>query len=350
MAPTATPAWTGPDKIARGPFFEPALVVDYAGAVHLAVTRTGDKNQGIWYLTNASGSWSRRQLTTPPTFPDENAPGYDGQPAIAIDPADGSIWIAFTRWECSGCLPDATAGIFYVTNAGGTWSEPVQLSGSLTLSPSLVVRNGHIHLAYATMGFPGEARPVMYGTNASGEWVARRVSRLGWLPHLILDGDGLAHILFSASDLRFAEQTADGRFVAERLPGTGQPDGFASAGDETGSHYWAAWGTERDDSHINVVVATRVGSAWSDPITAISHAWVTDLGVYDGVVHLIGIALGADGLLYANNASGTFEIQTLFAPGSQSSVLAFGPAGQPFVVFTGDGSGWTGIWFAEGPG
>ena len=81
-------------------------------------------------------------------------------PAIAVD-GDDHQGVASQR---AGRDP----GIFFATDATGSWSEERVTTGS-DWSPSLAYDGaGHAHIAY---GHYGTASGVAYATNASGDWV-----------------------------------------------------------------------------------------------------------------------------------------------------------------------------------
>jgi hypothetical protein len=168
----ATTGWTKPVVIHDGNFREPSLVVDRHGASHVAVT--GDT--GIWYLTNATGSWVRTRLTT--------ATGHlvDVQPSIAIDSATGALVVAFVEVDTGGA-PECRQ-LRYVVHRAGSWSSPRSATPRNqatcdTVSPSVATRNGRIWIAADITGFAcGECLPATgfrLLTNASGSWKSQSV-------------------------------------------------------------------------------------------------------------------------------------------------------------------------------
>jgi hypothetical protein len=351
VAPTATPtatptpvAWPAADRIARGFFSHPVIAVDSSGAVHIATRGIGDDNQGIWYLTNATGRWVKRQVATAPYSYEET---LDDGPEIAIDPSDGSVWIAFTYGDCPDTLTCTySEGVFLVSNAGGAWAEPVQLTGENTSDASLVVRDGHVYLAWDQYSDCLYACPssTWFGADASGEWAVQQIAGIAQSPQLVVSADGEVGILFTQEGNRYARQKVNGSFVVERMSRHGV--GRLIAVDAVTGDTWVALSENR-----NVFLASRGPDGWSDPVMAVPDAYpVWGLGVRDGVVHLI--AEQSRSLMYADNASGTFDT-VMLAPANSSgyySALALGPTGRPYVVLTHDVSGPMGIWFLEGPG
>ena len=75
--------WTKP-KLVFAASFAPnqALAIDAAAKAHIAVQ---NRSKGVWYVTNASGSWRKCQLSS----------GDDRDPSIAV--ANDVVHIAFTR-------------------------------------------------------------------------------------------------------------------------------------------------------------------------------------------------------------------------------------------------------------
>lgn len=335
------------------------MAVDANGKVHIAAAGTGSDNQGIWYLTNATGAWVKQQVVTPwPLDPeDPETIGSVDEPAIAIDPSDGSVWIAFTDWECgSDCYPNWPNGIFLVNNAAGTWSAPLQLTGDGDLDASLAVRDGHAYLACSTAGDYTHAHgAILFGTDASGAWSMQQVAPKGAFPHLVLNPDGKVGILFGASDLRYARQKADGSFAIEQLPGAADVGGSwvysMPAVDAASGEIWAVWSAPTDDqANYDIYVASRGPGGWTDPATAVADGSLIGLGVRNGVLQLTA---AKSGITYASSVSGAFVEQIIDATEAYwgTSAFALGPTGRPLVVYTHDADtgGAPGIWFLKGP-
>lgn len=351
VGPTSTPAtsWTGPELVIPGAFDDTAILVDASGAAHVAAAGSVVDNKGIWYLTNASGTWTSERVSTAPPVEGFEGLEYDGEPSIAMD-SDGSTWIAFTRWACDECAPNPSDGIFLVTNAGDTWSEPVQMAGNQTSQPSLVARDGATYLAYAEGMVPGlRSFPVWYRTDSS----LVRVARNGSNPQLWLDSNGSPRILFAAAGIRRAIEDT-GTFYLESLPGSNGGMSPRYAFDPVTSSPAAAWSAwSSDQQHINVMYSGSQFGIWPDPTIAIPDGDVIGLGIYNGVVHLIAVKADPEdwgGLLYATNAGGDFAVSTLHGSGGMNSALAVDSTGRPHIVFTvEDPAGKRGIWYGMGP-
>ncbi len=357
-SPTAPPAWPAADRIARGSFTEPTIAVDGAGSVHIAAAGTGTDNRGIWYLTNATGRWVKQLVVTPWYSEDSEEIGRVDGPAIAIDPSDGSVWIAFIYWECPDCIPNSSQGVYYVTNAGGRWTAPVLLTDdSLSTHLSVAVRGGKVYLAWHSAGDYVSRGGIGFGTNASGLWTEQQIAAAGVGPHLVIDPQGRVAILFGAKgDVRYARQKQSGDFAVERLPtaaGISAKWAYSIlAIDGVTGDKWAAWNVPTDDQgNYDVYVAARGPDGWSNPLLATSGGTLVGLGVHDGVVQM---AAGKSGLTYASNASSAFVEQVIDGSSAYWGIaaLALGPTGRPYVVFCHDvdSGGQFGVWFLEGPG
>ncbi len=134
-APTAASSggWTTPKRVfthSSAPSHQ--MVVDGAGKVHIATDRGSG---GVWYVTNASGSWEKCQVS------DDD----DRWPSIAID--GGVIHIAFAR------LTDGQKGIYTASSdqlGSGSecdWTVSRRSSGGAG-GPSMGARGGSLSIAF----------------------------------------------------------------------------------------------------------------------------------------------------------------------------------------------------------
>ncbi len=279
-----------------------------------------------------------------------------GQAAIAVDPSDGSVWIAFVYWRCTDCAPAGSDGIFIVNNVGGTWSAPVQRESTGAVSPSLAVRAGRVYLAWELPGDYGHRYgPVVFGTDVSGAWQTQPLVQRGEQPSLVLKADGRVGVLFAgANAMRYADQKPNGSFVIEPLPGTSDASGTlwdsALAFDAVTGETWAAWTGGTSGVHP-VFVAKRGPDGWSDPIAALPDGDLSGLGVRAGVVQLTA-EKSTGGLIFASNGSGAFVEQMVDAARTYWDDAAFAllPSGRPVIVIARDTPGNdSGMWFLKGP-
>jgi hypothetical protein len=86
-------------------------------------------------------------------------------PAVAVEP-DDDFEIVYTRL---GSDP----GLFFATNAGGSWSSTRVSSGDHWGPDVILDGSGDLHVAYASTG---DDTGIHYLTNAGGSWTDTRVS------------------------------------------------------------------------------------------------------------------------------------------------------------------------------
>lgn len=362
--------WIGPDRVTGDYFVELSMAVDTDGHVHIAGAYWGD--DGIWYLTNASGSWTRELLTSAP------ADGYDGEPSLVIRD-DGSIAIAFSRFGglfCAfGCNPEDPQGIFLVTNRGGSWSEAVRIVEGRVEEPSLVAAGDRLHLAYSR---GDEDRTVEYAVSDAdaATWTSAIVGE-GRAPSLQVAGDGLARIAYQnfgpgRGDLHYAVQAVSGEFVVELV----EIDGYASepllALSPTDEPHIVFFNgiEDQDDPMCGALSIRQTAGAWSDAsivFEGADHFCSLRAQMIDtdsaGTLHAISPNdLSGDGVWYANDSGGEFRALQLrdLGPHSYSDVpdgpsgIAVDDGGRPHLVYI-IGSweevprGEVGVWYGIGP-
>jgi hypothetical protein len=368
--PTATPppasdggAWVGPERIATRDYGELSLVVDEAGIAHAAAVL----HPGIYYLTNASGSWTREPVSDSADLLETGL--YVTDPQIALD-SDGSLWIAFAlAWDGLG-PPGGT--VHYVTNRSGSWSESTVLAADGAHSPSLAVRDGRVHLAYLKGG-------LHYLTGTDGSWTETRVAESGAQPLLRLGADGSPRIVFgdrsgTLGDEQIWYATADpatGAFSLEAVPGTlpgasvYEPSAMAvdSAGDV---HLVYSDSAVADDVQIGIddsYHVVRRADGWSAPQLTIPDAWSRWIAVdRSGAAHVVGKGWTTNAVWYATDRHGSFEAKRLEPEASdpwiRGAALAVDALGRPHILFSlrvGHGSDEDGawpseLWYAIGPG
>lgn len=173
-------AWTSTVVDTMYYFTRPSLDIDSADHAGIASMRPGN-GPGIFYSSNASGGWVTGQITT----------GTDSTPSLAIDPS-AHPHVGFVRRS-------GTAGIYMTENVAGSWTAPALAAADADPSPPSLdaLASGKVGMAYtSTYSFaPG----LYYVTNASGSWVRTKLLSATWAvsPWLRFDGSGRAHILFS---------------------------------------------------------------------------------------------------------------------------------------------------------
>ena len=373
---TPTPAsvgWIGPDLIASEHYEELSLVVDRDGYAHAAAVAGGTDSfgDGMFYLTNSSGTWTRERLTTPP------ADGYDGQPSMVIRP-DGSLAIAFARFDglqCSfGCTPVDPQGIFLITNRSGGWSDEVPIIEGGVQEPSLQATEDRLHLAYSR---GAEDRVVEYASAAddSDAWTTAVVGE-GRSPSLRIGRDGLARIAYylrpyGVRSLFYAVQADSTEFVIEGVPGewasdtTGSPPLLAL--DPTDEPQIVFSNDNQTEPECGALAVRRTAGRWSDASKVFPEDEFCQLSAAgiatdsDGILHVISsYNLTSMGIWYANDAGGEFrarqfrglEGRSISDVPNGAAQIALDDFGRPHVLYVileskqGDDDG---LWFGIGP-
>jgi len=330
--------------------FEPSPDgVGGVGAVHVVAAGSGSQNRGIWYVTNGSGQWIAERLTTLPTGSADREE-YDGEPSIALA-ADGSVWIAFTRWECRECAPNPSEGVFVMGNPSGSWSDPVRVAKAQSNSPSLDARDGAVHLAYAfgMLPVPGpEEYPTFYGTDAGGGWTFREVAGNADYPQLSVGPDGLVQVLHLNMGVRLATaESPSSAFAVESVYGDGNEWG-PLLGTDTDGRPVAAWTSVANENEV--FYSSRFSGSWSPPVAVMDGVLQGLVVDGAGTAHLIASS-EAGGLVYTIGRDAFAEPVSLFAGDATRAAMAVDPSGRPHVTFTvGSPPGERGIWYMAGTG
>jgi hypothetical protein len=164
--------------------------VDSDRNVHLAWTR----DESVWYATNASGSWERRRL--------DNAMGNNVQ--LALDGA-GRVHLVYNQCTNDGSGTCEGAGIWYETNASGTWTQE-RVTGDQQDDPNdlLVDANGRAHVVFAreynSQENPDLPLATFYLTNAGGTWKAVRAAPAGRWANIERSKSGAITIVYMRVD------------------------------------------------------------------------------------------------------------------------------------------------------
>ncbi len=233
---TGAGAWTAPVLISSDAFNNdaqsyPSVAVDANNKVHVVYAHKNgatDSKINIYYVTNASGSWSA------PVRISSNSFGEDAfTPDIALD-ASGKAYVAYTHRNGS---TDSKINIYYVTNAGGSWSAPVRISSNsfgndALQNPAIAVdASNKAHVAFSHRNGSTDSKiNIYYVTNASGSWSSpARISNDSFNqdarsnPSIAIDGNGKPHVVY---------------------------------GHKNGS----------TDSKVNIYYVNKTGASWSSPV------------------------------------------------------------------------------------
>jgi hypothetical protein len=387
--PPAAGGWIGPDEVSGRGYHSLSLVVDDGGTAHAV----GVLNDDVFYLSNASGEWTRERLTS--AIRTRAALTVFGNPSIAID-ADGTLGVAYVGGSgdpraAFGPLPDT---MYYTTNRGGSWAAPVVVADEFMVAhPSLQLRDGRFHIAYQ-LGFPfdvlepSERYPIRYATDADGELSDVRVAEHGTRPILRLAPDGAPHIVFGdaysllsdQTELRYATAAAgaDG-FTVESVAGSSDvsqenpkldEEVFYAMDVAVDGRPIVTWGDDGSSGPL-VHVHRRDGGSWSETVidlapldlgglprplatamdtTGAAHmivitaAWVYDDGEDSG-------AWENQAVYYVTNRGGTLRADLLPAELAWSGSITLDGRDRPHLLFgvPRGYEGETGLWYGIAP-
>lgn len=196
------------------------MVTGAGGSVHITSDRGSD---GIWYITNAGGSWTECQVSG----------GDDRRPSIAVE--GSTVHIAFAR------MSDGERGIYTASSdqlgpaAGCAWRITRRYAGAAS-HPSLQVRDGALSVAFRTddqklrfLKGPADTEAWAPGEVIDGSCCTSPVVLV--LTHTgaprVVYGDGAS----TAQGLKFAVRTSSG-WQASRAHG-GRVTQVAMALDQT---------------------------------------------------------------------------------------------------------------------
>jgi hypothetical protein len=144
--------WTKPKRVfAHDTAPTHSMVSDAAGKVHIASERG---SAGVWYITDASGPWTRCQISH------QN----DRHPSIAVD--GGVVHIAFARmvvgqrgiYTASSNQPGAEPGC--------GWAVTKRRAGGAS-HPSMAARGGTLHIAFRS---PEKKLRYLRGKATASAW------------------------------------------------------------------------------------------------------------------------------------------------------------------------------------
>ena len=356
-APTRTAppldVWVGPERVGTRSYDALSLIIDGDGLAHAAA----ELNDGIFYLTNASGSWTRERLTTPPEG------GSDREPSIALDPVDGYLAIAFTRYgryDCFelGCFPADSMGIYVIHNLPGEWSELIEAVSGSAVRPDLRIGGGE-HLAYELIGTDDSWVHHATAGQPGPTWIDTRLG-VGSSPSLQLGSDGLPRIAYVDDGVQYATTVSpDGPFSIEQVPGIdGSPDLLLDSADVPHLVYSSF------DDPTAILHSERAGESWTAPDLIVADRFASQSAIDgNGTFHVIYDAYDSadeddDGLWYATNRQGSYALHQIdrsiraFVDGpGAASALAVDRFNRPhflYVVIYPDDR--VGLYYAIGPG
>ena len=192
--------WTSPTRVFKHDFAPThSLAIDGAGHAHVATERGGE---GVWYITNASGSWTECQLSS----------GNDRSPSIALD--GGVVHIAFARRDAGD------EGVFTASSdrpaaaADCGWALTRRFEGAAT-QVSMGARGGTLSIAVRTAG---KQLRFLKGPAATTSWTVNELidgSCCTSPVDLALTSSGSPRVAYgdgarTAAGLKFGVRTSDG--------------------------------------------------------------------------------------------------------------------------------------------
>jgi hypothetical protein len=341
--------WQAPILVAEGDYRDIALALDGAGNAHAAAALDGH----VFYLTNASGSWSRERLSNP--GPD----GTDQRPALAVDD-NGEMWLTFARTGCVDICPgppdeDLVEGIYLMTREADSWRPPELLVECFCPDNSMAVHDGTLELAYVAGDPIDDVSRLRHLSLVDGQVIDERVARAGHQPSLALDERGLPQIMFvegtdlAPDGLRYATRAADGSWSIgagpSRAPADSDPILLAGV-DGAPTAVWS-----RTGDGAGVFTATREGDAWSEPLSLIGAFRAASAALGAGSALRLTALGGAGVLLYGNYGDGPPTTTELAFPTTAASVALDGD-GRPHILFvtgTDNGSVARQLYYVVGP-
>lgn len=316
VAPVAAAAWAHQSITTTGlDAYAPSIAYGPGGRLHLTYIRPFGTDRGLHYATNSSGSWKSVKIAG------LSSSGNEAWTSLAIDDR-GNAHVAYQRLN---------KGVLYITNRSGSWTRKViRSSGNFVVYPEIAVdakRKAHIVYFVPSSSKPG----LRYSTNRSGEWVTKRITTSAFdnRADIALDSAARAHVIVGRADYGYryltnksgswtSEKIRDGLRIVPSpsitLDGSDRPHvsfGVADGRSETwrGLRTAGGWQLSRlsdysvaTSSQIAVATSgkihlvTRGTIHWSDE----SGAWWSTLAASDPAgwaTHKTAFALGPGGVL-----------------------------------------------------
>jgi hypothetical protein len=330
-APGGETGWVGPLQVSARHYQQISMVVDSDGHVHAAALL----GREVWYVTDASGSWIRSLIDRPPSGT------QDDSPQIAIDPADGSRAVVFSR-RSTRFAPNFSGGGYLATNTDGTWSTPQVVLDSAE-QPHVAARNGGLVFAFDDQEVPDAedlndvTRPLY---QPGPDKPAIELAPIGVVLAIQARDDASAQVMFATwspgqsqrAQIKVAHIDANDQVTTEQLPvprseGWSAKGAFGSSGDPIVNWETAKTGT--------LFAFVRDGS-WTAPQDLSGYAAALDDG---GNAHGFSYSLSeTDGdsqvVTYFSNDGQRFSDLTdlLTTRGDYDAALALDAAGRAYML------------------
>ncbi len=315
-----------------------SLAVDLSGKLHGAVRGVNNTTDGIWYVTNKSGTWKMTQAVGAPKHATGRPPHYD-DPSISVD-LDGSVSIAFTRNNHTDLVPGPSLGVFLVSKSGASWSQPGQIGNPKDWSggPSLVVRDGRIYLAYDISNYVRET--VRYVTTDGSSSDSKKLLAAKSGADLLVDAHGNPRLLAVGKHgtlLFWNGSNPTSLGTPQTIPaGSGKAEIGKAALDAKGrpTVAWSAY--NKHTGKEDIFVSSRRHGTWKSPVLLPDSGRVAGVAVdSNGVTHVL--AIREDGaLVYFSDRSGPWTEQQLYGSDVVSAALVVDHNNRPRVMFAVD--------------
>lgn len=199
-------SWSVNPRTAGDTDLEPSLVV-HNDKLYIAFTRQhfplyGAADSGLWYATNAGGSWAETQVA--PAF---GKCFVDQFPSLDID-GNGKLFIAYTgpRGAHQGCGRGYGAGLRLATNVSGSWVRTNISTNLNDVSPALVLgADGRPRVAFMRAG-----TGIEYRRQTGSGWTALSFVGDGETPAMVLDRNGVPRLAYELSGEYYAVRSGSG--------------------------------------------------------------------------------------------------------------------------------------------
>ena len=277
---------------------------DAAGTLHIAFLR--HTASGIWYTTNAGGTWAMTRISSLST---------DSPPSIAVD-GSARTYVSFA----------SSGGIRLVSDRSGSWRTTSLTNGAADRFPAIAVDPlGEVHVAF------GESE-LVYLTNRRGYWTRRTLAPSGHHPAIALDTNRRVHLAYeSAGGISYLTD-ASGAWVKSLVTSDGVSASLAVRGTTPRIVF-----ARPNSASGGVFSATKPGATWAS--VAVKSGYLADSHPFlaldpAGKAHVTydGAGSASDTVEYATDTSGTW-VRTAVGRGGLPSV-AIGTAGAKLFVFS----------------
>ncbi len=363
-AATASPDWTTPDEVspADGYGEYPNIEVDLSGKAHLVWEdwETTDDYK-IFYASGTPGDWSAPERIDTLDEYDQKAPN------LAVDAA-GNVYVVWEMYD-----EDLSAWqVYYAINAGGTWSDPVRLSTQSDYDQCEQETDfwtcqieldsaGAVHVVWYGYDETGYDYRIWYSTNAGGTWsdplcLSTQSVYYQEYPAMKLDPSGNVHVVWEGYDVGevywhiwYADNTGGTWSDPVVIDGDDMSYPYYSnlAVDSTGAVH-AIWHSELN-SNCDIGYATNAGGTWSSPVIISGDYYHSGNHIPSIAVdpadnpHVVWegyeVALDKYRIFYTTPTSGVWAdpllLSTGLVNGDWDPQIAISPDGAPNVVWNG---------------